>query len=93
MGALRPAAAKGNQKAIDALWAVVQDEKQKGYWSMAAGGLSDAAKTGNPAAINALIGLSSSTNENIKIAITPGLKQAANQDSKAADALRSMGVQ
>jgi len=55
--------------------------------------LSDAAKTGNATAINALISLSSNTNQGIQRAITPGLKQAASQNSKAADALRSMGVQ
>ena len=94
VGALRPAADSGNQRAIDALAAVTRDADHRALWYMAAEGLAKAAESGNDAAIDALIGLSPSTNTSVRNSIVLGLKRAAaNQNSKAAEALRLMGVQ
>lgn len=94
VGALRPAADNGNQRAIDALAAVTRDADHRPLWYMAAEGLGKAAESGNAVAIDALIGLSSSTNPSVRNSIVLGLKRAAaNQNSKAAEALRLMGVQ
>ena len=56
-------------------------------------GLQKSAESGNSVAIDALIGLSSSTNINARSAAVAGLKgAAANQNANAAEALRSIGV-
>ena len=92
--ALRAAAENGNQKAIDYLSAVTSDQTSPALWFMAASGLSKAAAAGNETAIDALIGLSSNTDLNVRNAVVSGLKGAAtNQNAKAAEALRAMGVQ
>ena len=92
--ALRAAAEAGNQSAIDALSAVTQDLKNQALWYGAATGLATAAGSGNAVAIDALIGLAGSTNQNVRDAVMVGLrKAAANQNPKAAEALRSMRVQ
>jgi len=94
VSALRPAAANGNQKAVDALVAVTSDTSHQALWYMAADGLAKAAEAGNAVAIDALIGLSTSTNRSVHDVVVRGLKQAAaNQNAKATDALRAMGVQ
>jgi hypothetical protein len=93
VGALQPAADSGNQKAIAALAAVANDAKQAALWYLAARGLEKSATTGNAVAIDALIGLSASTNINVRNAVLPGLRAAAlNQNAKAAEALSSMGI-
>jgi len=91
VGALRPAADNGNQKAIDALAAVANDPAQTALWFMAAKGLEKSAGSGNAAAIDALVVLSASSNTSVRHAVLPGLRAAAsNQSTKAAEALRSM---
>jgi len=92
--ALQPAADNGNQAAIDALAAVAQDQTEWPLWFMTANSLAKAAAAGNPTAIDSLINMSSSTNQNIQNAVVRALKgAAANQNAKAAEALRSMGIQ
>ena len=92
--ALRSAAEAGNQRAIDALAAVTKDAKHKALWPTVADGLATAAGSGNAVAVDALVSISSSTNPTVRSAVLIGLKKAAaNQNSKAAEALRSMGVQ
>ena len=92
--ALRPAAEAGNQRAIDALSAVTKDTKNQALWPAVADGLATAAESGNAPAVDALVNLSSSTNPSVRNAVVLGLKRAAaNQNTKAAEALRSMGVQ
>lgn len=89
--ALRPAADKGNQQAIDALAVVTRDANQRGLWFMAAQGLEKSAAAGNSVAIDALIGLSASTNWSVRHAALAGLQgAAANQNPKAAEALRAL---
>ncbi len=91
VGALQPAADQGNQKAIDALAAVANDPKQTPLWYMAAKSLEKSAGSGNAVAIDALIAISASSNTNMQNAALPGLRAAAaNQNAKAAEALRSM---
>jgi RNA polymerase sigma factor (sigma-70 family) len=93
VGALRPAAENGNQKAIEALAAVASDSSQQALWYMAASGLSPAAEAGNPLAVDSLIALSGSTNAGVQSAALAGLRQAAaNQNAKAAEALRAAGL-
>jgi len=88
---LKPAADKGNQNAIDALAAIAKDQKAQPLWYMTADSLAQAAAAGNPAAIDALINMSSSTDRNIQNAVAQALRGAANQNAKAAEALRSLG--
>jgi RNA polymerase sigma factor (sigma-70 family) len=91
VGALQPAADSGNQKAIDALAAVSADGTQGPLWYLAAHGLEKAAESGNSVAIDTLIALSGSTNRNVQMAAAAGLRAAAaNQNVKAAEALRQM---
>jgi hypothetical protein len=54
VGALKPAAENGNQKAIAALASILGDETAKPLWFMASEGLQKAAAAGNAVAINAL---------------------------------------
>jgi len=54
VGALKPAAENGNEKAITLLAAVLHDETKKPLWRMASSGLLQAAASGNPVAIEAL---------------------------------------
>ena len=94
VGSLQLAADNGNQKAIDALAAVANDPKHWPLWLMTANNLTKAAAAGNPVAIDALISMSSSTNRNIQNAVAQALRgAAANQNPKAAEALRSMVIQ
>ena len=93
VAALRGAADSGNQKAIDALATVAGDSKHVALWMMTADGLQNAARMGNPVAIDALINMSGETNLNVRKAVIPGLRAAAAQNTKAADALRAMGIQ
>src|SRR5947209_12047454 len=59
-----------------------------------ANGLATAAGSGNEVAVDALVSMSSNTNQNVRRAVVMGLKKAAaNQNPTAANALRSMGVQ
>jgi RNA polymerase sigma factor (sigma-70 family) len=91
---LRSAADNGNQTAIDALAAVAADPKNQPLWPMTANSLAKAAAAGNTVATDALISMSSSTNQIIQSAIIEVLRTAAsNQNAKAAEALRSMGIQ
>jgi RNA polymerase sigma factor (sigma-70 family) len=91
ISALKPAADNGNQKAIDALAAVATDPSQPALWYLAADGLGNAAASGNPAAIDAFVAISGTTNQNVRRLVISGLQRAAaNQNAKAADALRQM---
>jgi hypothetical protein len=93
-GALRPAADNGNQKAIDALSAVASDPDQAALWLLAANGLEKSAESGIAVAIDALAGMSASTNINVRNAVIPGLRAAAaKQNPKATEALRSLGIE
>ena len=90
---LKPAADSGNQKAIDFLAAAPTNEANQGLWFMAADGLDRDAESGNPVAVDAFIGWLSSTNQNVRKVVIPGLqKAAANQNAKAAQALRAAGL-
>ena len=92
--ALQPAADNGNQAAIDALAAVAKNQTDWPLWLMTANSLAKAAAAGNLVAIDSLINISSSTNQNIQNAAVQALKgAAANQNPKATEALRSMGIQ
>jgi hypothetical protein len=94
VGALKPAADNGNQKAIESLAAVAQDTNSRALWFMAADGLNKAAGSGNSVAIDALTGLLESTNQSVQRTAISGLKMAAaNQNAKATDALRAAGIQ
>jgi len=92
--ALRPAAEAGNQRAIDALANVTKDARNQPLWFEAANILATAAESGNAVAVDALVAMSASTNQNVRSAVLIGLKKAAaNQNIKAAETLRSIGVQ
>jgi hypothetical protein len=94
ISALQPAADNGNQMAIDALAAVAKDQKDQPLWYMTANSLAKAAAAGNLVAVDALINMSSSTNQSIQNAVAQALRgAAANQNAKAAEALHSMGYQ
>jgi RNA polymerase sigma factor (sigma-70 family) len=91
VSALRPAADTGNQKAIDYLAGVANDSTHTALWYMAAKGLEKSAGSGNIVAIDALVALSASRNASVQNAVIPGLTAAAaNQNAKAAEALRSI---
>lgn len=90
---LQPAADNGIQKAIDALAAVAMDGTKQGLWFMTATSLEKAAEAGNPAAIDALINITSSTNSSVQNAAIQGLRgAAANQNAKAVEALRKLAA-
>lgn len=94
VSALRPAAEAGNLKAIDALAAVANDNKKQVLWVLVANGLATAAESGNAVAVNGLAAMTVATNQNVRNAIVAGLQRAsANQNTKATETLRSMGVQ
>jgi hypothetical protein len=91
--ALRSAVEAGNQKAIDALAAVTRDEKHRALWLEVANSLATAAEAGNAVAVDALVSMSVATNQHVRNAVVLGLKRAAaNQNAKATETLRSMGV-
>jgi hypothetical protein len=76
------------------LAAVASDGKNVALWYLTAQGLEASARAGNPVAIDALISMSASTNINVRKAVIPGLRAAAaQQNPKAAEALRAMGIQ
>ena len=53
-----------------------------------------ATASGNSAAIDALIGMSGYTNQNVRRVVISGLQRAsANQNATATEALRQMGIQ
>ena len=90
---LQFAANNGNQQAIDALAAVANNPKNHPLWAEAADSLAQAAAAGNSVAVDALITMSSSTNQNVWRAVSEGLRgAAANQNAKAAQALQAMGA-
>jgi len=91
--ALRSAAEAGNPKAIDALASVTKDETHRALWLEVANSLAPAADSGNAVAVDALIAMSVATNQQVRNAVILGLKRAAaNQNAKATETLRSMGV-
>jgi hypothetical protein len=91
--ALRSAAEAGNAKAIDALAAVTKNGKNQALWYEVAQGLATAAESGNAVAVDALVAMSVATNHVVQNAVVLGLKRAAaNQNAKATETLRSMGV-
>jgi hypothetical protein len=93
VSALRPAAERGNQRAIDALAEATRNPKHQALWLMAANGLTKAASSGNPTAVKALVGLSQTTNSSLRRAVVGGLEGAANnQNTEALEALRSLGL-
>ena len=90
---LQFAANNGNQQAIDALAAVANNPKNHALWYETADSLAQAAAAGNTVAVDALITMSSSTNQNVWRAVSEGLRgAAANQNAKAAQALQAMGA-
>ena len=91
--ALRSSAEAGNQKAIDALAAVAKAERHQALWYSVATSLDGPAESGNVVAIDALIDMSVSTNKNIRAAVVPGLRKSAKQNARAAETLRSMGLE
>jgi hypothetical protein len=93
IGALKPAADNGNQKAIDALAGVAANPNQQALWFMAANGLETAAASGNVAAIDALVAMSGATNQSVRVAVMSGLQRAPNQNAKATEALSQMSIQ
>ena len=83
-----------NLRAIDALAAVTRDERRQAMWYEVANNLSTAAESGNAVAVDALVAMTVSTNQIVRNAVVLGLKRAAaNQNTKATETLRSMGVQ
>lgn len=91
VGALKPAAEAGNQSAIDLLASVTTNDADKALWYLAADGLGKAAESGNATAVDALVRLSRSENSSARQAAISGLQAAAaNQNTRAADALRQM---
>jgi hypothetical protein len=92
--AMKPAADHGNQKAIDALAAVAANPNLQALRFMAADGLGIAAASGNSVAIDGLIAMSGDTNQSVRTIVMSGLQRAsANQNAKAAEALRQMNMQ
>ncbi len=92
--ALRSAAEAGNLKAIDALAAVTKDQNKQALWYEVANSLATAAESGNAVAVDGLVAMSVATNQIVRNAVVSGLKRAsANQNAKATEMLRSMGVQ
>jgi hypothetical protein len=92
VSALQPAAENGNQMAIGALAAIAANQEQQALWYMAANSLAKPAASGSAVAIDALIRMSTCTNQTIQNAVADALRgAAANQDVKAADALRALG--
>ncbi|HEX9048661.1 MAG TPA: hypothetical protein VF988_16665 [Verrucomicrobiae bacterium] len=91
ISALQPAADSGNQAAINALAAAANDSQNQDLWFLAAKSLTKAAAAGNSVAINALINMSATTNQAVRYALSDGLTAAASQNTKAAEALKSMG--
>jgi hypothetical protein len=93
LSALQPAADSGNEMAINALAAIAADQQQQPLWLMTANDLAKSAASGNTVAIDALISMSASTNQSIQNAVAGALRSAAaNQNVKAVQALRSMGL-
>jgi len=91
--ALRSSVEAGNQRAIDALAAVTRDGKKQALWYEVANSLATAAESGNAVAVDGLVAMSVATNQHVRNAVVLGLKRAAaNQDAKATETLRSMGV-
>jgi len=91
--ALRSVAEGGNQRAIDALAAVAKNERRQALWYEVANSLATAAESGNVVAVDALVAMSVATNHAVRNAVVTGLRRAsANQNAKAAETLRSMGV-
>jgi RNA polymerase sigma factor (sigma-70 family) len=94
VSALKPAAERGVQKAIDALAAVTRDPKSKPLWHLATEGLSKAAASGNDVAVDALINVSTAQDEHLRREAVEGLQRAAlNQNAKAIAALQTMKAQ
>ncbi len=90
VGALQPAAERGNPRAIEALATVAADDHQQPLWFMAADGLGKAAALGNPRAIEGLIALARSTNANVIRAVRVGLGAAAQHNEAARSALERL---
>jgi TPR repeat protein len=92
VGALKPAADAGNQRAIDALAEVVRNPDHKALHYMATSGLEKAAIMGNSTALDSIIEISSVTNASVRRVVVQALQgAAANQNAKAIAALRAMG--
>jgi RNA polymerase sigma factor (sigma-70 family) len=92
--ALRSAVEAGNPRAIEALAAVTKNGKNQALWYEVAHGLATPAESGNAVAVDALVAMSVATNQHVRNAVVLGLKRAAaNQNAKATETLRSMGVQ
>jgi hypothetical protein len=92
--ALKFAAENGNTRAIEALAAVGSDPKRKAMWYQIAENLQKPAAAGNATAIDALAQLGRAENKYVRQSALLGLeKAAANNQAKAADALRSLGYQ
>ena len=72
----------------------VVDEKKQALWMLVVNGLVTPAESGNAVAVDGLAARSVATNQYVRNAVVVGLKRAAaNQNAKATETLRSMGVQ
>ncbi|MFO1501775.1 MAG: sigma-70 family RNA polymerase sigma factor [Verrucomicrobiota bacterium] len=91
VGALKPAAENGNERAIQALAQLGESDSCQPLWLMAAEALRVPAESGHPAAIEALISFSRTTNANTLTAVRAGLSAAAaTQNPRAIEALNQL---
>jgi hypothetical protein len=92
VGALKPAADAGKQKAIDALAAITKDEHRTALWVITAQSLAKPAEAGNAVAIEALIRILG--NKNLRnFALPPLQTAAANHNAQAMETLRAMDLE
>jgi hypothetical protein len=93
VSSLKPAAEKGNQKAIEFIAAVTRNPKAHALWFLVADDLRSPAAAGNATAIEALIPLLTDKDPNVRKAATMDLQQAAaNNIPKAVSALKAAGI-
>ncbi len=93
VGALKEAANNGNARAIEYLAGITSDPKKRALFYMAADGLEASAVAGNQVALDALIKLSSETNQSVRDAAITGLQKAAHQQHpQAVQALQAAGL-
>jgi hypothetical protein len=90
---LQGAADNGNQAAIAALAAFANDDNNQAVWWMTATSLKGAAAAGDAVSIDALINIAANSQGFTRDTAIHGLRTAAaNQNSKAAQALGSLGL-
>ncbi len=90
--ALQPAADAGSEPAIQALAVTAADPKHAPLWMMAVQGLTGAAASGNPTAIDSLAAVAASQNPAASKAAVLALEAAArNHQRRAEEALQKLG--